>query len=149
MLQHYTIMGSVGSGATSTCLEFHQTQLHNHCRVCGNLLKNCTIYDCRKHTEKLALLGVDCTSDDGSIHPRYLCNRCFVAAPRQQTSGSTVIVAFLWKEHRETECQVHSHDQVHTLQNMCRFVTIFTYCEDQDEGKQQKEEGQQPMERKW
>lgn len=111
-------------GATYT--NFHLEELNRHCRVCGSKLKDRNVYKCQneRYRERLAFLGVDCTNDVQHVHPRYFCNRCYRAAPRQHTSpGSTPITPYLWKEHTESGCQVSSYIKTHLYKKMHRYAS--------------------------
>ena len=84
------------------------------------------MYKCQneRYRERLAFLGVDCTNDVQHVHPRYFCNRCYRAAPRQHTSpGSTPITPYLWKEHTESGCQVSSYIKTHLYKKMHRYAS--------------------------
>ena len=84
------------------------------------------MYKCQneRYRERLAFLGVDCTNDIQHVHPRYFCNRCYRAAPRQHTSpGSTPITPYLWKEHTESGCQVSSYIKTHLYKKMHRYTS--------------------------
>ena len=108
-------------GATYT--NFHLEELNRHCRVCGSKLKDRNVYKCQneRYRERLAFLGVDCTNDVQHVHPRYFCNRCYRAAPRQHTSpGSTPITPYLWKEHTESGCQVSSYTLIQENAQVCQ-----------------------------
>ena len=81
------------------------------------------MYKCQneRYRERLAFLGVDCTNDVQHVHPRYFCNRCYRAAPRQHTSpGSTPITPYLWKEHTESGCQVSSYTLIQENAQVCQ-----------------------------
>ena len=84
------------------------------------------MYKCQneRYRERLAFLGVDCTNDVQHVHPRYFCNRCYRAVPRQHTSpGSTPITPYLWKEHTKSGCQVSSYIKTHLYKKMHRYAS--------------------------
>ena len=123
-------------------MEYHQQQLQNHCRVCGNRLRKgkksqAPVYCCTKLKEELlSTFEVDIDGDDALIHPAKVCNPCYVVMKRDKqarteelpyTHSTTVMI---WTPHADSSsCLVSLHiHYTHTLsshtKSSYRYVSI-------------------------
>ena len=95
--------------------EYHQKQLANRCRVCGNNLLNKkstknTIYICSANQKELLLaFGIDVRQDKSTVHPQHYCNSCNTKM-RQYNKTAKIkskMITAEWKEHTDgcTVCE--------------------------------------------
>ena len=94
-------------------MEYHTEQLAKHCRVCGKRLSKAkgksTVYNCCEYTDQLqACFGVDVGKDKEGIHPKNLCNPCYLITKRFAKARQAGVpytftrASFTWTEHTHT-----------------------------------------------
>ena len=114
-------------------MEFHQEQLHRHCRFCGKQLKERVTYKCSdtKYAEKLGTLGVDVSHDGNTVHPQYFFNHCSTATnidQSQTTLGCTIVVPFPWSTHKERGREVSKKNTIYHAQQYIERVHCIMHC---------------------
>lgn len=94
-------------------MEFHQQQLHKHCRVCGNRLNKAKgraqpVYSCKEHSADLSeFAGVsDVPIEDSEVFPQWYCNSCKSRLNRAKAAAKDglpfpAITAMEWSPHQE------------------------------------------------
>lgn len=97
-------------------MDFHQSQLAKHCRVCGRRLSKARsraiVYDCSAHQPGLfTSFGVNLGDDDADTHPPKFCNPCYLTMKRDlkaRAEGTRYlheVNPFTWIKHGPG-CQV-------------------------------------------
>ena len=91
-------------------MDKHKEALEKLCRVCGcNLNKSKTKYNTSKHTELLAVVGIQAESDNRDVHPAFFCHMCYTTLKRKQVARglgkpfATTLQVFAWQPH-ENSC---------------------------------------------
>ena len=97
-------------------MEFHQKQLHQHCRICArNLEEERVVRKCLNYDDNIEkYLGISLSEDDDTIHPQFLGDRCHATLRNKdkERDNSTTLTLFEWSAH------VYSH---------CTVSTLYTY----------------------
>ena len=99
-------------------MEYHQTQLEKHCRICGGRLSSSrgkyksTVYNVEEFKDELQMaFGVFAGEDLPSMHPKSFCKACKVAMGRLVESKQkgvpykSSVKIFQWEEHQD-KCKV-------------------------------------------
>ena len=99
-------------------MEYHQSQLVKHCRVCGGRLYSskgrykATVYEVGAFRDELhTAFGVSVSKDCLSVHPQKFCKSCKVAMGRlieSKVKGvpyKSSLQLYKWEEHQEN-CKV-------------------------------------------
>lgn len=100
-------------------MEYHQTQLEKHCRICGGRLYSSrgkyksTVYGVKEFKDQLQMaFGVETSEDLPTIHPRSFCKVCKVAMGRLLESKAkevpyrSSVQLFEWAGHEDDNCKV-------------------------------------------
>ena len=97
-------------------MEYHQTQLDKHCRICGGRLCSrykSTVYGVKEFEDQLQVAFGAATSEDlPAVHPRSFCKVCRVAMGYLLESKATEVPyrcsvqLFHWAGHEENNCKV-------------------------------------------
>ena len=89
----------------------HQQFLDPHCRVCGKRFGKGK-YDILKYREVAEIFNINPESDCAEVHPKCLCNSCYLTAKRislMRSKGgviNTQKVPIKWLPHDDINCQV-------------------------------------------
>ena len=93
---------------------YHQRQLENCCRICGQLAvkkgaSKRTLYICKGSEQKLkSVFHVQIEEDQLDVHPQYFCNTCNTKMLQYAkddiiTSRMTVMI---WEPHSSRQCRM-------------------------------------------
>ena len=99
-------------------MEYHQSQLSKHCRICGERLHSSkakyksTVYDVEAYHDQFRLaFGIFVQADSPVIHPTKFCKVCKVAMGRivecktKGTPYKSSLIVFTWEGHTD-QCKV-------------------------------------------
>ena len=100
-------------------MEFHQSELQKHCRVCGGRLQTskakykATVYQAEAFCDQLqTAFGITIGRDSPAIHPKSFCKVCKVAMGRllgakaKEIPYKCSLKLYEWEEHKEENCKV-------------------------------------------
>ena len=88
--------------------DFHNSQLSDHCRVCGKYCARDTTYSVSENVTALkAGFGLPVERDRLEVHPQQFYHSCYCSMKRASSAaGPRATRFFYWNVHVTTKCTV-------------------------------------------